>query len=170
MTKWAHGVHTAIHDNVFWLWVYCSNKSREPLTHFMLWVQKFTNDWPVFRLVCGQLDEFMAEFNEVVSSFDEWFATAMCESGCDRLCNQALQQLRSEVMDVTLLHVAGFRRRIFDPFQKRDCCVTLPFINNCFLPFTSMCQPMLLLPGILSSCCGSSTPRTMRCAAVAKVQ
>lgn len=125
MTKWAQGVHTAIHDNVFWLWVYCSNKSREPLTHFMLWVQKFTNDWPVFRLVCGQLDEFMAEFNEVVSSFDEWFATALCESGCDMLCNQALQQLRSEVMDVTLLHVAGFRRRIFDPFQKRDCCVTV---------------------------------------------
>ena len=116
MTKWAQGVHAAIHDNHFWMWVFCSNKICGPLTHFMLWVQQNSNNWPVYKLVCGKLDNFLSEYDSLLAGFDTWFSEGARFSKCVEFEHDA--QLRTRVMDVLLLHATGFKRRIADPLSR----------------------------------------------------
>ncbi|CAE7562245.1 unnamed protein product [Symbiodinium sp. CCMP2592] len=118
MTKWAAGTWAAISNSLFWLLLHLGSKSREPLTHFFCWAQKYSKRRMLQRLVTGQADIFMSEYNQLLESFEDWYEMAVREANAQDLPKEVAQLVRTFALKLVVHGAGSFHRRIVSVVQR----------------------------------------------------
>ena len=112
MSKWASGTWAAVSNSLFWLLLHLGSKSREPLTHFFSWMQRYSKKRMLLRLVTGQAEIFMNEYSNLLQTLEDWFQSAVAEAGAQDLPLDVLQLLRGFALKLVVNGAGSFHRRI----------------------------------------------------------
>ena len=122
---------TCVSDPAYWFILWTSNHTRKPLLHFyrFLCVKHTSTRLHVVELVGQRLDLVMAEFNQLVASFDSWIDAAFTFMSLENRSEMALDDLLASasctqetlhaVAASLLLHnAAAFERRVSRYYQR----------------------------------------------------
>ena len=112
MSKWALGCYMAVRTSLFWLLLRMVNTVRQPLSHFFHWCEQNTQNRMIFQLVTGKAEDFLKEFQELKSSFQEWFGRAVEEAQAHDLPVELLDGLRSLGFRLLTSSAASFHLRV----------------------------------------------------------
>ncbi len=122
MSKWTGGTLATISNSLFWLQLRLQNTARGPLTHFMNYVQKYSTDKLLMRLVCGTSQQFLDEYRKLIDTFPTWFEQAVEEAKAADLPKFVLDQVRSLTMKLLLSMSSSFNVRIVVPLTRLSGC------------------------------------------------
>ncbi|CAE7824385.1 unnamed protein product [Symbiodinium sp. CCMP2456] len=112
LTKWADGALCTVRSSIFWMILHVSEKVRSPLSHFLAWVQKASNDRMIQQLVTHKAAEFQLEFDQLLQTFDTWFAETVQEARAHDVPRDIMTLLRTLSFKL-LVHASGsFHMRI----------------------------------------------------------
>lgn len=130
MTKWVKGVFEAITNPFFWLILQIANKTREPLQHLFAFLQKESQNRPIFQLVCGnpgKVGQIQKEFRNLVLTFDSWFSDAVDyvrSSGIfkqfeqEQLPEKLIRHFKTFAFKLLLFQFGAFELRIAGPLSR----------------------------------------------------
>ena len=117
MSKWAKGALAAIQSDLYWVLLRVANQTRAPLRHFFLWMQKHTDDQLLLRLVTNKAEAIRKEFDELLASFDQWFASAVQEADA-KFSDELMALVKDLALRLVLAGAGGFELRVRSQCQK----------------------------------------------------
>ena len=153
MSKWAKGALAAIQSDLYWVLLRVANHTRAPLRHFFLWMQKHTDDQLLLRLVTGKAEAIRKEFDELLASFDHWFASAVQEADA-KFSDEFMALVKDLALKLVLEGAGSFELRVRSQCQK--LLVSQNMSWSCTFTCTLACSSCML-------CCGGCDTCDMWC-------
>ena len=146
MSKWAKGALATIQSDLYWVLLRVAYQARAPLRHFFLWMQKHTDDNLLLRLVTNKAEEIRKEFDELLVSFDHWFASAVQEADA-KFSDEFMALVKDLALRLVLAGAGGFELRV------RSQCEKLLVLQNTLLDSLSRLESCTLACML---CCGGT--------------
>ena len=120
LTKWANGAFAAVRCSFFWVLLRLQHEVRGPLSYFLCWCQKHSNDEMLLKLVTHQADHVMKMFDKLAQTFDTWFDDAMKEMQARDLPQELVGMIKSFTFKQLTSAAGGFHLRVVTVTRKQQ--------------------------------------------------
>lgn len=137
LSKWASGACAAVLSSLWWLLLEVSQKTRGPLTHFLLWCQSESarkqSRGIILELVTNKANQIMCEFRNTLLSLREWFQKAVQDVRANDLPEDLLHATESFASKLILESASDFYMRVVrqtEKFPLKLLWMNLSWINR----------------------------------------
>ncbi len=111
LSKWYRTTWFALSSKIFWFTLRVAHQARQPLRHFFAFVQKYSSDQCIQRLV-NHVGIFKAEIVRLVMEMPQWLQNALDASGCNSLNTSLQGKLKLMAVQLVFKQYRSFELRI----------------------------------------------------------